>query len=271
MEIENLLVTYFDRPVDWFVCPVTKEKLTYKNGVLRSSRYSFAKNPNFGFWNFIPDDATTLFSEKWKTWSELQNNGVVSYDMDPTHNLGIGKRKDFLDFMEFCDFRGLVLDIGCGPQKLPTHFEFCTNKKVSFVGIDPLIGDQPKEYLFVRGLAEFLPFRPELFDQVLLVTSMDHFIDPVKSLVEAKNVLKKDGHIFIWIGEKKKNTPAPKESHEWYTSLKVPEGAKDKFHFSRLTHGKVESYLKQARLHTVIHETIIVDEWRTNNFYKVKK
>lgn len=271
MEQDKLSSQNFDVPIDWFVCPVTKEKLNYENYILRSSQYQFKRHPNYGFWDFLPVDAGELLHEKWKTWVDLQDNGEVSYNEDPTHNLGVGKRDDFLEFMNFCDFHGLVLDIGCGPQKMPTHFEYCTSTNVTFVGIDPLIGGQPKGYSFVRGLSEFLPFRQELFDQVLLVTSMDHFIDPVKSLVEAKSVLKKDGNLFIWIGEKKENAPAPDKSPDWYNKLKIPEGAEDKFHFSRLTPREVESYLKDADLITVNHERRIVDDWRANNFYKIRK
>lgn len=258
--------------VNYFVCPVTKNALQNKGGELITTETGVAYDNKEGFWNFIPKNLNVLNNEMWQVWNQLQDNGVVAYDNNPTSNLGIGPRKDFISFGEFCDYKGLVLDIGVGPQELPTHIEYVkAANDYSFIGIDPLVGQQPRKFPFVLGLGEYLPFGDELFDRVLYVTSLDHFIDPVETLLEAKRVLKPDGIICIWIGEKDANTPKPTESPEWYKKLEIPEGAQDPFHFKRFTVSELKEYLISAGLKVHEEVEIKVDEWRKNVFFKVVK
>ena len=207
----------------------------------------------------------------WKTWERLQDNGVISYNAAPEKNLGVGKRDDFLNFSKFCVFHGNVLDVGVGPQKCPTHIAYNTDPNVFFVGVDPLKGEHPKCFPFVQALGEYLPFKDGTFDQVLFVTTLDHFVDPVIALVEAKRVLKNKGEICIWIGEKSKDAPKPAVSPDWYKNLVVPENAEDPFHFKRFNIEEFKGYLQKAGLVIINEEVIVVDEWRKNCFYKVSK
>lgn len=258
--------------MEYFVCPVSKKPL-HKNGAeLLSEETGSSYNNKEGFWNFIPTNLKVLDSGIWKVWEQLQDNGVTTYENNPANNLGVGPRKDYISFGEFCNYKGLVLDIGVGPQEMPTHFEYVRSPNAySFIGLDPLAGQQPRKFPFVQGLGEYLPFRDELFDQVIYATSLDHFINPVETLLDAKRVLKDDGMICIWIGEKDPNTPKPKESPEWYTKLQVPEGAQDPFHLKRFTVSELKGYLQETGLK--IHEEveIPVDQWRKNVFFKVVK
>ena len=90
-----------------------------------------------GNWNLAP--AAHRDSAKWDTWDQLQQNGVVSYEQDPTRNLCVGRRGDAEAFAKFCQLQGLVLDVGCGPQAWPAYFvDYAPGTK--FVGVDPLIG-----------------------------------------------------------------------------------------------------------------------------------
>lgn len=257
-------------PSDWFVCPVSKEPLAAAGGELISRHGRYRMNTESGYWDFMPTAPGLIERSEWETWQELQDNGVVSYEADPEHNLGVGKRRDFLDFAEFCDFRGNVLDVGVGPQRCPTHVEYCERKDVFFVGLDPLVGVQPRCFSFVRGLGEYLPFRNGLFDQVLFVTSLDHFIDARAPLLEAKRTLRKSGDICIWIGEKDKTAPRPAVVNEWYEKLRVPQGADDRFHFKRYTSRQFEGYLGDAGLAIVDRRSMQVDAWRSNLFYRVR-
>jgi SAM-dependent methyltransferase len=201
----------------------------------------------------------------------LQNNGQISYKFSPAENLGVGKRLDFFAFAEFCTFHGNILDVGVGPQKLPTHIQYCKKKEVFFVGIDPLKGVQKRSFPFVHGLAEFLPFNNNLFDQVLFVTSLDHFLDPNLAFTEAKRVLKDRGELCIWFGEKDKNAPMIKKTHEWYENLTIPEGAIDKFHLIGLTKSIFLDYVYAHHLKIVDFHVQNVDHWRKNSFYKLAK
>lgn len=258
-------------PSDWFCCPMTKEPLTLKNGVLHSAENTYKQNKKYGYWDFFPHKSDLLKTDVGKTWELLQKNGLVSYESSPSENLGVGKRQDFLDFAEFSDFHGYILDVGVGPQMVPTHIEYCQNKDASFVGIDPLIGDQPRNFPFILGLAEFLPFVNKRFDQVLFVTSLDHFIDIDLAFIEAKRVLKDEGELCIWFGVKKENSPRKGKSHTWYEELDVPDGAIDRFHFIHLDEKTFLDYVDDHNFRIIDSSSLPVDEWRKNCFYKLGK
>lgn len=206
-------------------------------------------------------------NSEWKTWNKLQENGMVSYTNDPHHNLNVGYRKDCVEFVRFCNFKGFILDIGCGPQKIPSYIFEGNKPYTSFVGIDPLMGENPRSFTFVCGLGEYLPFREKLFDQVLFVTSLDHFIDVEVALREAKRVLKGNGKICIWHGEK--NGCLAGKTYDWYENLMVPEGAEDRFHYKRLTSDKLESCASNLGLKVIDKETHTVDLWRKNIFIRL--
>jgi SAM-dependent methyltransferase len=265
-------VSTYEIDTGYFVCPVTKGPLIQKNDELVSPGTGSSYDNKAGFWNFIPKKLDVLNNEIWKVWQQLQDNGVVAYENNPVANLGIGPRKDFISFGEFCNYKGLILDIGVGPQELPTHFEYVKSQHpYQFIGLDPLVGQQPRKFAFVQGLGEYLPFREKLFDQVLYATSLDHFINPVETLLEAKRVLKNGGEICIWIGEKDKNTPKPNESPDWYQKLEIPEGAQDPFHFKRFTTDEFRKYVTEAGLKISEEKEMKVDQWRKNIFCKLGK
>src|SRR4051794_25977647 len=73
-------------------------------------------------WELLPP-SSAVASDLWSVWERLQANGLVSYDADPQHNLGVGPRDDVTSFARFCDLRGRVLDVGCGPQPRPGYFD----------------------------------------------------------------------------------------------------------------------------------------------------
>lgn len=257
-------------PIEWLVCPETKVSFKQFEDNLVSENGTYKKNKEYEFWNFIPNELKIFDKKRWDSWNILQENATIPYNQESQKNLGVGPRKDFIQFANFCDFKGLILDVGVGPQKLPSHIEYNTKTDVRFIGIDPLVGEQPRGFSFVQGLGEYLPFKDDLFDQVLFVTSLDHFIDPVVALIEAKRVLKKEGDICVWLGEKDKNTPKPKESPDWYKKLKIPEGAEDPFHLKRFNNNEFENYLENVKLKIVEKEIHLVDEWRKNVFYRIR-
>lgn len=256
-------------PLEWLVCPVTKQPLQRTPEGLRADGRVYRRDPEHGFWIFLPEDVPELAAPEWEVWEKLQENGVVSYNAAPTQNLGVGPREDFKLFSDFSRFRGNALDVGVGPQKLPSHMSWAKDADVRFFGIDPLRGDQPREYAFVQGLGEFLPFRQQLFDQVLFVTSLDHFVDPRVPLREARRVVRMDGEVCVWLGEKDAGAPKPQRSHEWYEQLQVPEGAEDRFHMKRFSHAEFEEMVPQAGLAVAETEVHEVDQWRRHIFCRL--
>lgn len=87
------------------------------------------------------------------------------------------------------------LDVGCGILSLPEYMR--TAPDVIFTGIDPFIG-QEKQFKFVKGLAEKMPFTDHSFDVVLYATSLDHLLNPKRAMRETLRVLKDNGHLVIW-------------------------------------------------------------------------
>ena len=109
-----------------------------------------------------------LVADRWTLWEQLQANGATSYDREPEASLSVGSRVDARLFSSFADLRGRVLDVGCGPQRLPSYAP--ADAAFELVGIDPLRGVGERGFAFVRGLAEYLPFAGGSFDRVLYAT-----------------------------------------------------------------------------------------------------
>jgi SAM-dependent methyltransferase len=219
-------------------------------------------------WDFIPSCWNTS-SSLWPVWERLQANGLASYTHDPTHNLAVGPRQDCLDFSRFCNFHGLVLDVGCGPQAWPTYFGHHSDN-TRFVGVDPLAGGIPADYLQLRALGEYLPLADHVFDHVVFATSMDHFIDPISVLREAHRVCRPRGFIDIWIGDKKPGAPKRTSSPSWYTRLRKPDRAEDVFHLKRLDREDLLKMLDQLGIRLVEDASHKVDDYSTNYFFKLQ-
>ena len=221
----------------------------------------------------LPDEE---LKSKWAVWQMLQDNSLPFYARAPELNLSIGPREDAQAFKTFVQSSGLILDIGCGPQARPSYLP--ANAEV--VGIDPLLGQQPREFSFVQGIGEYLPFRNEIFDHILYASSLDHIINPQRSLAEAARCLKPGGHISLWIdGLAADDSPANPtrwrryqilankglkslSRHGWphlrlapfyaasAASMKIPEGASDYFHFTHLSLALVSDWLNELNLIT---------------------
>lgn len=102
---------------------------------------------------------------------------------------------------------GSILDIGCGLLSVPNYLKYCY--EVSY-GIDPYLG-QSREFPFAQAIGEMLPFKSGFFTACLLMSSLDHAIDPQAIINEAWRVLRPNGLLFVWY------TPraTPDKSHEW--------------------------------------------------------
>lgn len=181
-------------------------------------------------------------------WEEVERNGLVSYEADPEHNLSVTEREVTVAFGRFARLQGLVLDVGCGPQPQPTYARGFGGR---LVGIDPLRGAERREFEFVQGLGEYLPFRDDVFDRVLFATTLDHMLSPRRALLEAARVARPEGEIVVWCGEDRTKPAFTGVSSAWYESLSVPEGAQDRFHVARLDRDSVVDLLSEAGVEVV--------------------
>jgi SAM-dependent methyltransferase len=251
------------------VCPLCKVSLSITEtdtSVVCTNCQSTFKKGTF-CWNFIPTGVIDS-SPLWEVWQELQSNSLVGYQASPEQNLSVGDRDDCQQFAQFCNYHGLILDVGCGPQPWPAYFD--RTREAIYIGVDPLAGDNPAEFLKFKALAEFLPFRANIFNHVLFSTSLDHFVDPIVTLDEAARVCKSDGEIDIWLGEKRPNTPQLTSSPEWYLRLKKPDLAEDRFHIKRLDTEELLDITEKSDLILFEYKTHQVDYYRTNHFYRFK-
>lgn len=247
-------------------CPVCHSHVELDEWAARCSACGRSYSSTEGVVDFTPQPPPDHeVAARWDLWEQLERNGRVSYENDPHNNLSVGDRDDCAAFAQFADLEGCILDVGCGPQRLPAYARDCPGV---FVGIDPLLGEFPRQFLFVRGIGEYLPFRSDSYDRVLFATSLDHTLAPMRALAEARRVVKPSGSVVLWIGEEGDTSAKHvRESHAWYESLAVPDGATDRFHAVRFDRTLVRTQLTQARLK--IDE--LRDDERRNVFVRARK
>lgn len=95
---------------------------------------------------------------------------------------------------------GPVLEVGCGSGELRRHMP-----RRRYFGLDPLLAtaeaplsfDGSPRPVFLRGVGERLPLADASFETVLLCEILDHSLDPVKVISEARRVLRPGGLLAV--------------------------------------------------------------------------
>ena len=133
-------------------------------------------------------------------WFKLLEPNLVSYIEDPEAGVSVEENKVANWFRQFVTpyAQGNVADIGCGICDMPVYLKDFDARLVT--GMDPIAPYFDREFDFYHGLAETLPWKDNSLDNVIVATSMDHFLDPRKSLEEIKRVLKPSGYLILWMG-----------------------------------------------------------------------
>jgi SAM-dependent methyltransferase len=134
--------------------------------------------------------------------------------------------KSMNDLLDSAD--GMLLDIGCDD---PSRGAATCPKRVNYLGLDPLYLGGAKNFK-IFGLAEFLPFRNEAFENVCFGTSLDHVLDWMQALEESTRVLKPSGFLYISTLVWSSNAALYKDNvHFHHFREKVLIGALDELNF----------------------------------------
>lgn len=132
-------------------------------------------------------------------WKELLDVNAAAYEGFPIDSCSVEGHPMAEEFHWFLKpfLRGAVLDVGCGPQPLPSYLRDYPADRIA--GVDPLLPVQPHPFTFVQGLAEFLPWEDKTFSVVVLATSLDHVLLLDRALKEFRRVLEDDGRLIVWV------------------------------------------------------------------------
>lgn len=145
--------------------------------------------------------------DRHREWEQKQRAAVPEYETelaDPESRRGSVVWTVAQLFGEFWSGSlrdAVVLDVGCGMYAEQAYFrpEWRGSRVKRLVGVDPMFHPGRRDYDFVQGVAESLPFRDGAFDVVLFATSLDHIADANSALAESARVLKPGGSLAIWI------------------------------------------------------------------------
>ncbi|TET64336.1 MAG: methyltransferase domain-containing protein [Candidatus Stahlbacteria bacterium] len=114
-------------------------------------------------------------------------------------------------FSYFYPIRGSALEIGCG-NGVVRHF---LNRDVEYWGTDPdkdwilhplfsytrnIFPCLNEPFLFIQGVGEYLPFKDESFDNVIITATLDHVNSPAQVFEESYRVLKDKGQMLLSVG-----------------------------------------------------------------------
>ena len=166
--------------------------------------------------------------KNFESWLTAFHAGADEYARNAKDSLSVGAHPAAMAFRMFLNFhaRGRLLDIGCGPQAIPTYLEDYPLDQIA--AIDPLAGDVAHKFVFAQSHAEFLPWPDESFETVVAATSIDHVYLLDVAIAEFARIMPRGGRLLVWTG-----LFAQTSKYDPYSSKIVPEDAYHLFHPGR--------------------------------------
>jgi SAM-dependent methyltransferase len=227
-----------------------------------------AAPPNMQRRNFA-DDLQKLGSlhphlfERWKQINFVDNPAEFAERPAGSCSVGLGRVDPMFAGFIAPYLSGRVLDLGCGPQAVPSYLAGYPTALIS--GVDPLEPFEPHPFQFHRGFAEFLPWDDNTFDAVINATSLDHCFSLELVTREIVRVLRPGGLLLVWEGFVKNSPP--------YNPSNPNLEPADKFHLFHFDEPWFEQHFSHA---FEIVEKVPVDDsvWNpqycSNYFYALR-
>ena len=131
----------------------------------------------------------------WEEWKKKQQTCEELYSEELPESYQYWGNVLIETFSKFCVITGSILDVGCGNPDRSIKYFGGTN--FYYMGLDPFIPKETSIIPIVRGLAEDLPFGPTSFDNVALISVLDHVVNPKAAIFEASRVLRVGGYLYI--------------------------------------------------------------------------
>ncbi len=198
----------------------------------------------------------------YKIWRQLFENGRNAYLAEAAGNLSVEEDKwgkAFAAFMSlYCEEKGWLLDIGCGPQQVPSYLMHYPSGFI--VGMDPLISQTGHPFQFIQGIAEWIPFENDTFDYITSAASLDHVLLLDQAVEEIYRVLKPGGKFLLWTG-------TVEGVYEEYQPYRETVLAVDEFHMFHIHPSWFEPFMEQC---SFVKEGHYQDRWG-NHFYAYAK
>lgn len=133
-------------------------------------------------------------------WKKRQLSGWISVSLLARASCSIegnlGAQEYAAYIKEIISESDVILDVGCGNQKMPSYLSSSDTREKTIVGLDPF----PSIFSgsLVRGVAEFLPFIDSSMDVINCASTIDHFMNLDIALSEIHRVIKPEGLFVIW-------------------------------------------------------------------------
>ena len=156
-------------------------------------------------------------------------------------------------FSRFCVVEDSVLDVGCGD---PSHsIKYLGGTGVQYVGVDPFLAQFHTPLPHLQGLGENLPFRSDCFWNVVLISVLDHVVDPAPVMAEASRVLRKGGFLYVMI-------------LVWTDHFNLDE---DEYHFKHFSKPEVHALIPENFAVKAVQLIPYKEDYRKVMFLKARK
>ncbi len=146
------------------------------------------------------------FGEQYLRNRVLNNNADLVYSRVEGGSLSTDNREDVRAFSGFVGAHarsGTVLDVGCGPLRLPAYLQHLKAAGAEIIGLDPIDSHDFDGFRIV-GNSEFMPLPAASIDTIIFATSLDHVVDLGTTLSEARRVIRPGGVLIVWMSDQRR-------------------------------------------------------------------